>query len=176
VARGGLSGRNLNRAPADRVRNMQMKYAACVLAAMLVAGCSKGAPEPQPSSKLPNTCGRDMFAATVRAFDDIAFERDQVLARIEALSIGEPAEYVRRWDQEKANLRQLAAKAEQVGLPRCLANAKELFLHYLEKTQAAVDLRAPSADFIDYRRERETADSIYAQYEAEVRLQEKNRP
>jgi len=154
-----------------------VKYRFLVLAAAaLLVACSKSAPEPQVSSKLPTTCGRDHFAATVKAFDEIAFERNEALARIEALPVAEPAEYVRRWDQEKAKLKELAAKADAVGLPRCLTNAKEIFLQYLAKTLAAAELRNPAADFIDYRREKETADSIYAQYEAEVRLQERNRP
>ena len=154
-----------------------MKFGWFLLAAAaLIAACSKSAPEPQVASTLPTTCGRGQFAATVAAFEDIASERDAVLARIEALSIDEPAEYVRRWDQEKSKLNELALKADGVGLPRCLARAKEIFLHYLAKTQAAVELRNPAANFMGYRREKETADSIYAQYEAEVRLQEKNRP
>ena len=154
---------------------MKWRLFLLVLFAFLAA-CSKSTPEPQTSAPLPTTCGRGLFDATVKAFDDIAFERDETLKRIEALSIDEPAEYVRRWDEEKAKLKELAAKAEGVGLPRCLANAKELFVHYLEKTQAAADLRNPASDFVDYRREKETADSIYRQYQGEVRLQEKNRP
>ena len=154
---------------------MFRKVFALALVLVLVAICTRRPFDVRTGEKLPNTCAAAQFAATVEELDDMAVSRDQVLARIEALPVDEPTEYVMRWKQEIDLLRELASKADRVAAPRCLHHAKELFEQYLEQSLHAAGLRAPDRDFDDYRRARETADIIRGQYAGEVRLQEKNR-
>ena len=154
---------------------MFRKIFALALVLVLVALCvRKPPPDPTPA-KLPNTCSTAPFAAAVAAFDGLLARRDEALKSIEAIPLDEPAEYVRQWRREEAVLSELSASAERVDPPRCLAHAKELFVQHLAQTQAAVALRAPDKDFADYRRARDVADAILAQFRAEVRLQEGNR-
>jgi hypothetical protein len=72
-------------------------------------------------------------------------------------------------------LKELAVRADGVGAPRCLTHAKDLFEQYLAQTLRAIDKRSPEQDFTDYRHALETTESLYTQYRAELRLQEKNR-
>ncbi len=154
---------------------MFRKIFALALILVFVAICTRRPFDVPTSNKLPNTCATAQFAAASDELDSLAARRDASLARIEALPVEEPAEYVRLWQVELALLRDLAAKAEGVGAPRCLAHAKDLFAQYLAQSLLAAEQRAPDKDPEDFRRARETADTIHAQYVSEVKLQEKNR-
>ena len=154
---------------------MFSKIFALALLLVLAALCARTPPPDPSTSRLPNTCATPAFAAMVAEYDAMTTRRAEVLARIEAIPVEEPAEYVKRWKEEQAALAELSARAEAAGPPRCLIHAKELFVLHLARTQAAVELRAPDRDFSEYRRARETADSIHAQYLSEVKAQEKNR-
>ena len=154
---------------------MFKKVFALALVLVLVALCVRKPPPDPTAAKLPNTCASAQFAAAVAAFDGLSAQRVDSLKALEAIPVDEPAEYVRRWRREEEVLAGLSSAAERVDLPRCLAHAKELFLQHLAQTQAAVALRSPDKDFADYRRARDIADAILAQFRAEVRLQESNR-
>lgn len=156
---------------------MFRKIFALALVLILVAICTRRPIDGPLGGKLPNTCASSQVAAAVADFSDLAAQRDAALARIEALPIEEPAEYVRVWQAEIAKLKDLAATAQAAGLPRCLAHAQELFVLYLAQSGRAAEQRRPEGegDFADYRRALETADVIRGQYAAEVKLQEKNR-
>jgi hypothetical protein len=151
------------------------KIFALALVLVLVAICTRRPFDVRTSERLPNTCNAQDFSAMVETFDGLRFNQSVVLERIEKLPLDEPLEYVINWQREQAILKDLAARAGAVREPRCLTQAKSLFLRYLEETLKAVELRAPDKDFTDYRRARESADSIDAQYRAELKLQEANR-
>jgi hypothetical protein len=154
---------------------MFKKIFALALVLVLVALCARKPPPDPAAARLPNTCATAQFAAVVGEFEALSARRAEALKRIEAIPVDEPAEYVRRWKREEEVLAELSSAAERVELPRCLAHAKELFLQHLAQTRTALALRAPDRSFDEYRRARETADAIHAQYLGEIRLQEANR-
>jgi len=155
---------------------MFKKIFALALVLVLVAICTRRPFDAPLSGRLPNTCNTAQFASTVAQLDALRDEQLRALARVEAAPANEPFEYSQRWKREQEALTQLASKAAaEVREPRCLAHAKALFIRYLEETAKALELRAPDRDFAEYRRARESAESIHAQYVSELRLQEKNR-
>src|SRR5215470_11032952 len=101
---------------------MFKKIFALALILVLVALCARRPFDVRTGEVMPNTCNAGQFAAAVDEFDDIAAARDQVFARIEALSLDEPTEYVKRWNAELAGMRELGSRADRVKAPRCLAH------------------------------------------------------
>ena len=154
---------------------MFKKIFALALVLVLVAICTRRPFDAKLSERLPNTCNPAQFAATVAAFDDLRTDQSLALSRVEKTPTDEPLDYAIALKREQEVLRDLHGKAAAVQEPRCLAHAKELFLRYQEETSKALDLRAADKDFSDYRRARESSESIYAQYASELKLQEKNR-
>ena len=153
---------------------MFKKIFALALILILVALCTRRPFDVKTSERLPNTCDKAQFADTVATLDDLRINQSLAISRIEATSVEEPYEYVQRWQREREELKAIAARAAAHREPRCLAHAKELFARYLEETEKAVEMRAPDSDFTDYRRARESAERIHAQYSAELKLQEPN--
>lgn len=144
---------------------------------LALAACSKGPDitEAPRKARLPATCDRPRFDAAAEQFESIARRRDAALARLESSGLDEAVHYLRGLEQEKAEVRELGAQAERVEVPRCLQRAREIFLHYVERTVEAMDARRPDASPADYRRARETADTIHGQFVTELKLQERNR-
>ena len=154
---------------------MFKKIFALALILILVAICTRRPLDGKLAERLPNTCNTAQFTETVVAFGELRTDQSFALSRVEATSIEEPLDYALALKREQEVLRDLHGKAAVVREPRCLAHAKELFLRYIEETSKALDLRGADKDFGDYRRARESAESIYAQYRSELQLQEKNR-
>ena len=151
------------------------KIFALALVLILVAICTRRPLDGKLAERLPDTCNAAQFTETVAAFGELRTDQSFALSSVEATSIEEPLDYAIALKREKEVLRNLHGKAEGVRVPRCLAHAKELFLRYLEETSKALDLRRADKDVGDYRRARESAESIYSQYRSELKLQEKNR-
>jgi DNA polymerase/3'-5' exonuclease PolX len=151
------------------------KILALALVLVLVAICTRRPLDGKLSERLPNTCNAAQFREAAVAFEDLRFNQSMALERVEKMPIREPLDYALTLKRELATLRDLEGKASAVSEPRCLAHAKQLFIRYLEETQKALALRGADKDFNDYRRARESAENIHAQYAAEVKLQEKNR-
>ena len=154
---------------------MFKKIFALALVLVLVAICTRRPLDGKLSERLPNTCAATQFAETVAALDDLRIDQSLALSRVESTSIEEPLNYATIQKREQGLLGELHGKATGVREPRCLVHAKELFLRYLEETGKALELRGPDKDFTDYRRARESAEIIYGQYVAEMKLQERNR-
>lgn len=152
---------------------MNLSHAWMLLLPWLVA-CSRETPPPQTHSPLPTTCRQAEFRKATGEFADIAAQRDAAVAAIEALPPDEPAHYLKRLEQEQGAVQALVSRAEAVTIPRCLGHAKELFVLYVEQSRKTIDMRRPGQDFSAYRLARDTAEGIRTQYDAEVRLQEKN--
>jgi hypothetical protein len=148
---------------------------ALIVALVLAAACSREAPPEARPAKLPATCDRTQFQSATDQFDALVARRNEVLARVEAMPADEPAHYLRELERAQAEVRDLAARAQDVAVPRCLGHAKELVVRYLEQSRETMDMRRPGSDFSAYRLARETADGIHAQYAAEARLQAANR-
>jgi hypothetical protein len=154
---------------------MFKKIFALALVLVLVALCTRRPFDVRTGEVLPTTCAKAQFAAAVEELDGVAADSESALARIEVLPRDEPAEYVRRWKQERDGMRELGRRADAVRVPRCLAHAREIFDQFLDQSLHAAEIRAPDGDMDDYRRARETAEVIRGQYQGEVRQQEKNR-
>ena len=154
---------------------MFKKIFALALILVLVALCTRRPFDVKTSERLPNTCATAQFAETIAALDDLRIDQSLALSRVESMSVAEPLDYALALKQGQGELRALQGQATGVREPRCLAHAKELFVRYLEETLKALELRVGGEEFDDYRRARESAESIYAQYRAELKLQEKNR-
>ena len=151
------------------------KIFALALVLVLVAICTRRPFDGKLAERLPNTCASAQFEETVAALDDLRMGQSLALSRVESMSIEEPLDYAIALKEGQGELRALEAKAQGVREPRCLAHAKALFIRYLEETLEALGQRGADRDFSDYRRARESAESIYQQYRAELKLQERNR-
>jgi len=151
------------------------KIFALALVLVLVAICTRRPLDGKLAERLPNTCASAQFEETVAALDDLRIGQSLVLSRVESRSVEEPFDYSIALKDGQGELRALQAKAQSVREPRCLAHAKALFVRYLEETLEALGRRVADRDFGDYRRARESAESIYEQYRSELKLQEGNR-
>jgi hypothetical protein len=151
------------------------KIFALALVLVLAAICTRRPLDGKLAERLPNTCAATQFAETIASLDDLRIDQSLALSRVESTSIEEPLDYATILKREGALLGELRGKATGVREPRCLVHAKALFLRYLEESAKALELRAPDKDFTDYRRARESAETIYGQYLAELKLQERNR-
>ena len=147
-----------------------------VLFFALLAACSRTEQVQPRTAALPATCDRVQFQAAVDQFEAVADRRDEILGRADKYPEAEPAEYLRSFEKDLAEYRELAAQAEAISTPRCLRAAREIFAGYLEKSEAALEARRPGTDSSIYRQRRETADTIYAQFKTEVGQQRKNAP
>ncbi len=123
---------------------------------------------------MPAVCDRAQFQAAIDQFETVADRRDELLARADKYPEGEPAEYLRLFEKDLVEYRELAANAQAISAPRCLKAAREIFVGYIEKSEAALEARRPGTDPSSYRFKRETADTIYAQFKTEVGQQRKN--
>lgn len=148
---------------------------ALALVLVLVAICTRRPFDERLTDRLPNTCDTNQFAALAAALEDLRLDQSMALERVEKMPIDEPLDYAETLRRELGTLREIETKAAAVREPRCLAHAKALFLRYLEETQKAVEMRKADSDFAVYRLARETNENVYAQYRAELGLQEKNR-
>ena len=153
-----------------------MKPFAIAALALIFVACSRTEPVQPRTQPLPATCDRAQFQAALEQFEAIADRRDEMLGRADKYPEAEPAEYLRRFERDLAEYRELAAQAQAISTPRCLRNAREIFAGYLEKSEAALEARRPGTDPSAYRQKRETADTVYGQFKTEVGQQRKNAP
>ena len=145
-----------------------------VLAVILVGYCSrKDNVEPRRVA-MPMTCSKAQFDAAVDELETIAIRRDEILARADSYPASEPADYLRRVASDEAEFEALVARVEKIFMPRCLQGAKEIYAGYVEKSRVALEARRPTDGPSTYRQKRETADTIYGQFKAEVAQQRKN--
>jgi len=151
------------------------KIFALALILILVAICTRRPLDGKLAERLPDTCNAAQFAGTVSAFEELRLDQSLAVSRVESTPIQEPLDYAEVMKREQQVLRELQGKASAVREPRCLGHAKELFLRYLQETSKALALRGADKNFSDYRRARESAETIRAQYASELKLQEKNR-
>ena len=150
--------------------------AVAVLFLALLAACSRTETVQPRTSALPATCDRAQFQAAVDQFEAVADRRDEILGRADKYPEAEPAEFLRRFERDLVEYRELAVQAQAISTPRCLRAAREMFAGYVEKSEAALEARRPGTDPSAYRQKRETADTIYAQFKTEVGQQRKNAP
>ena len=142
--------------------------------AMAAGGCSR---EPAPGytrSALPRTCDPARFGAATARFEQIAADRNAILARLQAVPKDEAVHYLRELERERAAMRELSSEAQKVEVPRCLHSAKEIFGHYIEQSLANMDLLRPDGDAAAYRFASETTEGIRSQYQNEVSQQARN--
>ena len=145
-----------------------------VLFLALLAACSRTESVQPRTAALPATCDRVQFQAAVDQFEAVADRRDEILGRADKYPEAEPAEYLRRFEKDLADYRELGTQARAISPPRCLQTAREMFAGYIEKSEAALEARRPGTDPSTYRTKRETADTIYGQFKTEVGQQRKN--
>ena len=154
---------------------MKARAALLALAFAVLAACSREPPKDAAKPLvLPRTCDRARLASASDEFERLTRARDASLARIEAESPDEPVEYLRRLQGELAVFAELADAAPRIDVPRCLFQARDMYVRYLEASRTALDMRRPGLDFSQYRVARETADTIHGQFLTELNLQRKN--
>lgn len=143
--------------------------------AALALGCSRSEPAPQAQTRSPAPlCPPAGVEATLDAFDVAEQRRAEILERVEEYPRDEPANFRRRLDGDIAEIREAMHAVETLPAPSCLAHARELLALALLRTDEALQRNGPEADPIDYRRAREAADTVFAQYRNEVALQKRN--
>jgi hypothetical protein len=150
------------------------RVALAILVIGMASACSKKEEVSPTSGAMPRTCDRPRIQAAVDEFDRLGARRDEALKQIEAVPVAEPAHYLEKLKDTQGQVRDLAAKAEKVEIPRCLQHAKDLFVRFLNQSGTTLDLRTPEADFANYRFALETTERIRTQYMAEIELQKKN--
>jgi hypothetical protein len=143
--------------------------------AALAGGCSRSAspPETKASSPAP-LCPPAGVEAAIDVFDAAEQRRSEVLQRVETYSRDEPADYRRRLDADITAIREASQSVESIAVPSCLRHTRELLILALMRTNEALERNAPDADPIEYRRARDAADAVLAQYRSELALQKKN--
>jgi hypothetical protein len=150
-------------------------FSALLIASAALCACGKAGPIEEPrKASMPAVCARAQFQDALDRFEAAADRRDALLLRAEKYPQGEPAEYLRRYEKDLAEYRELAREAAAIAVPRCLREAREIFIGYLDKSDAAMVARHPGEDPSAYRQRRETADTVYAQFRSEVAQQRKN--
>ena len=143
-------------------------------AILLAVACSKTEPVVPRPVAMPAVCSKIQFDAALAAFEDVAFRRDLILARADGYPLDEPVEYLRLVTQDEEEFRELAAQAGAISVPRCLRMATQMFEDYVDRSRAALEARRPGNDPAVYREKRETADTVYAQFKAEIAQQRRN--
>ena len=154
-----------------------MTRSALVIAlAALLAGCPRGGPAPEAkTASLPAPlCPPAGMQAAIDVFDVAEQRRSEILQRVETYSRDEPADFRRRLDADIAAIREASQSVENIAVPSCLRHTRELLVLALMRTNEALERNAPEADPIEYKRARDAADSVLAQYRSELALQKKN--
>ena len=141
--------------------------------AVFLAACSRADVEPRRIA-MPMTCGKAQFDAGIEELETIAIRRDEILGRADGYPVSEPVEYLRLVARDEAELKGLAERAGKVFLPRCLRAAQVIYENYMDKSRIALEARRPSDEPSTYRQKRETADTVYGQFKAEVAQQKRN--
>jgi len=152
------------------------RSALVIALAALLMGCPRGGPAPDtktPSLPAPLFPPAGVQAA-IDAFDVAEQRRAEILERVETYSRDEPADYRRRLDADIAAIREASQSVESIAVPSCLRHTRELLILALTRTNEALERNAPEADPIEYKRARDAADAVFAQYRSELALQKKN--
>ena len=153
---------------------MRFTIALAICVSSLVA-CRQDPPPAKVATPQP-TCQRKMFDAAVDRFDTLTARRDEAIKRVEAYPDGEPAEYLRNLEDELRTARARAADAQVVVVPKCLLNARAIYVRAWEQTLAALDARRPSegGGFPEYEQASQGAKATLEMFDVEVKQQARN--